>query len=155
MYTNYYKQIWSKQFYFQLWKTEIRPHVFHRWSWQQTVWYIHIPCCAVLSRSAASDSSIPHGLQLTRLLCPWGFSRQEHWSRLPCHPTGHLPNVGIEPRSPAFQVNSLVWATREAQEYWSRLPIPSPGDAPDPGIELGSLALQAGGIYIPWNISQH
>ena len=31
MYTNYYKQIWSKQFYFQLWKTEISPYVFHRW----------------------------------------------------------------------------------------------------------------------------
>ena len=22
----------------------------------------------------------------TRLLCPWGFSRQEHWSGLPCPP---------------------------------------------------------------------
>ena len=26
----------------------------------------------------------PHGLWPTRLLCPWGFSRQEHWSGLPC-----------------------------------------------------------------------
>ena len=36
-----------------------------------------------------------------------GFSRQEHWSGLSCPPPGDLPNPGIEPRSPAFQANSL------------------------------------------------
>ena len=25
-----------------------------------------------------------------------GFSWQEHWSRLPCSPAGHLPDPGIE-----------------------------------------------------------
>ena len=30
----------------------------------------------------------PHGLQPARLLCSWGFSRQEHWSGLPCPPPG-------------------------------------------------------------------
>ena len=39
---------------------------------------------------------------------PWRFSRQEHWSGLPCPPLGDLPNPGIEPRSPAFQVDSLL-----------------------------------------------
>ena len=34
----------------------------------------------VLSRSVVSDSLWPHGLQPTRFLCPWGFSRQEYWS---------------------------------------------------------------------------
>ena len=29
-----------------------------------------------------------------------GFSRQEHWSGLPCPPPGDLPNPGIEPGSP-------------------------------------------------------
>ena len=29
------------------------------------------------------DSLQPHGLQPTRLLSPWGFSRQEYWSGLP------------------------------------------------------------------------
>ena len=43
-----------------------------------------------------SDSLQPHGLQPTRLLCLWGFSRQEHWSGLPCLPPGDLPNPGIE-----------------------------------------------------------
>ena len=61
----------------------------------------------MLSRSAVSDSLWPHGLQPTSLLCPWGFSRQEYWSGLPCPPLGDLPNPGIEPRSPAWQVDSL------------------------------------------------
>ena len=37
-----------------------------------------------------------------------GFSRQEHWSGLPCPPLGDLPNPGIEHRSPALQTNSLL-----------------------------------------------
>ena len=28
-----------------------------------------------------------------------GFSRQEHWSGLPCPPPGDLPDPGIEPAS--------------------------------------------------------
>ena len=28
-----------------------------------------------------------------------GFSRQEHWSGLPCPPAGDLPNPGIKPTS--------------------------------------------------------
>ena len=39
---------------------------------------------------------------------PWVFSRQEHWSGLPCPPPGDLPNPGIKPRSPALQVDSLL-----------------------------------------------
>ena len=35
-----------------------------------------------------------------------GFSRPEYWSGLP-FPSGHLPNPGIEPRSPTLQVDSL------------------------------------------------
>ena len=42
-----------------------------------------------------------------RLLCPWGFSRQEYWSGLPSPSPGDLPDPGIEPRSPAFQADSL------------------------------------------------
>ena len=39
---------------------------------------------------------------------PMAFSRQEHWSGLPCPPPGDLPDPGIEPRSPALQVDSLL-----------------------------------------------
>ena len=28
-----------------------------------------------------------------------GFSRQEHWSELPCHPPGDLPDPGIKLKS--------------------------------------------------------
>ena len=55
-----------------------------------------------------SDSLRPHGLQPTRLLCPWGFSRQDYWSGLPCPPPGHLSNPGIKPRSPVLQADSLL-----------------------------------------------
>jgi len=41
------------------------------------------------------------------LLCPWGYSRQEYWSGLPCPAAGDLPNPGIEPRSPTLQADSL------------------------------------------------
>ena len=36
------------------------------------------------------------------------FSRQEYWSGLPCPPPGDLPNPGIEPGYPAFQVDSFT-----------------------------------------------
>ena len=72
--------------------------------------HIHIAftCVCVLNCSIMSNSLWPHGLQFATLLCPWGFSRQEYWSQLPCPPLGHLPNPGIEPRSPALQVGSLL-----------------------------------------------
>ena len=37
-----------------------------------------------------------------------GFSRQEYWSGLPFLSLGHLPNPGIEPRSPALQSDALT-----------------------------------------------
>ena len=44
-----------------------------------------------------------------------GCSRQEHWSGLPCPPPGDLPYPGIEPTSPALQVDSLPLNNQEAQ----------------------------------------
>ena len=61
----------------------------------------------VLSQSVMSDSLGPHSLEPTRLLWPWGFSRQEYWNRFPRPPPGDLPNPGTEPRSPTLQANSL------------------------------------------------
>ena len=37
------------------------------------------------------------------------FSRQESWSGLPCPPPGDLPNPGIKSRSPALQMDSLLF----------------------------------------------
>ena len=64
--------------------------------------------CAVLSHSVVSDSLWPHEHVAPRLLCPWGFPRQEYWSRLPCPPPGHLPNPAIKPRFPTLQADSLL-----------------------------------------------
>ena len=61
----------------------------------------------VLSHSVVSDSLWPHRLQPSRLLCPWGFPRQEYWSGFSYPPPKDLPNPGIKPRSPALQVDSL------------------------------------------------
>ena len=55
-----------------------------------------------------SYSLWPHGLGRARLLCPWGFSRQEYWSGLPCPPPGDFPNQEIKPRSPTLQADSLL-----------------------------------------------
>ena len=41
----------------------------------------------------------PHGLHPARLLCPWGFSKQEYWCGLSCPPPGDLPDPGIKPMS--------------------------------------------------------
>ena len=75
-----------------------------------------------------SNSLRPHAWQPTRLLCPWGFSRQEYWSGLPCLPSGDLPDPGMEPRSPALQVDSL--------------PSEPPGKPKKTGV--GSLSLLQG-----------
>ena len=52
------------------------------------------------------DSSWPHGLQPSRLLCPWD-SPGNYWSGLPCLSPGDLSDPGIKPRSPALQADSL------------------------------------------------
>ena len=45
--------------------------------------------CAVLCLVTQSCPTLqPQVLSPTRLLCPWGFSRQEYWSGLPCLPPG-------------------------------------------------------------------
>ena len=65
-------------------------------------------CCAVLCLVAHVSGSVwPYGPWPARLLCPWGFSRQEYWSRLPWPPPEDLPNTGIKPRSPVLLVDSL------------------------------------------------
>ena len=66
------------------------------------------PHAHVLSHSVVSNSVWHHGLQPARLLCPWGFSRQENWRGLPCPHTGDLFNPGIKPMSPTLQAESLL-----------------------------------------------
>ena len=42
------------------------------------------------------------GTAALQALLAVGFSRQEHWSELPCPPPGVLPNPGIKPGSPTL-----------------------------------------------------
>ena len=44
--------------------------------------------------SVVSNSLQPHGLQPSRLLCPWNISRQEYWSGLPFPTPRDLPTQG-------------------------------------------------------------
>ena len=61
-----------------------------------------------------------------RHLCPWGFSRQEYWTGLPCAPPRDLPNPAIRPvslMSPALRgrlfTTSTIWETQtENQESY-------------------------------------
>ena len=67
-------------------------------------------------------------LQPARLLCLWGFSRQEYWSGLPCPSLGDLTTPGIKPRSLSLPADSL--------------PSESPGKPKNTGV--GSLSLLQG-----------
>ena len=91
----------------------------------------------LLSCSVMSDFLQPRGLSPASLLCPWGFSRLEYWSGLPCPPSGDLPNPDIEPRSPALQVDSL--------------PAEPPGKPKNTGV--GSLSLLQG-IFLTQELNQ-
>ena len=48
----------------------------------------------------------PHGVAHQAPLS-MGFSRQEYWSGLPFPSPGDLPDLGIEPGSPALQADCL------------------------------------------------
>ena len=60
-----------------------------------------LSCGRMLSHRDVSTLQ-PHGLQPTRLLCPWDFPWQDSWSGLPVPPPGALADSGIDPLSPAL-----------------------------------------------------
>ena len=86
----------------------------------------------VFSHSVVSDSLQPHGLQPTRLLCPWNSPGKD--TRVGSCPLlqGIFPiqgsNPGIKPRSSALQADSL--------------PAEPPGKPKNTGV--GSLSLLQG-----------
>ena len=73
------------------------------------------PCSSLVTLSMHVCAQLLSRVRL--LVTPWtvalqaplsmGFPRQEYWSGLPCPPPGDLPDPGIEPTSPAWQVDSL------------------------------------------------
>ena len=72
-------------------------------------WFVKTLVHALLCLVAWSCLTLlPHEPQTSRLLCLWGFFRQEYWSGLPCPPPGHPPSPGLKPRSPELQVDFLL-----------------------------------------------
>ena len=71
------------------------------------IYYHDLKFCRSVSLPVIFNSMWPHGLRPARLLCPWGFSRQEQWSALQFPFPGDLPDPGVKPRSPALQADSL------------------------------------------------
>ena len=77
--------------------------------WRGATLLTFVSCCTVISE-LNNMTCMLRGVWLfcdprdcsPGLLCPRGFSRQEYWSGLPCPPPGHLPDPGIEPKSPAL-----------------------------------------------------
>ena len=67
--------------------------------------YICMEYCYLVTKSCPTPcdpSDCSHQASLSM-----GFFRQEYWSGLPLPPPGDLPDPGIKPASPAFQMNSL------------------------------------------------
>ena len=101
-----------------------RIDVFELWYWRRL---LRVPWTARRSNQSILREI---GGSLVAKLCPtlatpWtvayqallsmGFSRQEFWSGLPFPFPGNLLNSGIEPSSPALQVDSLL------TELWGKL----------------------------------
>ena len=82
--------------------------------WPRGLWRGSWPCfCHVGSKCQSLSPVRLFAAPCTvarQALLSMGFSRQEHWSRLPFPAPGYLPDPGIEPMSsvvPALQVDSL------------------------------------------------
>ena len=61
----------------------------------------------VLIPSVVSDSATPWTADRQAPLS-MGFSRQEHWSGLPCPSPGDRPNSGVEPKPTSQAASSLL-----------------------------------------------
>ena len=93
--------------------------------------------CSSVSHSVMYASLGPHGLQPTRLLCPWdspGKNTGEDCHSLQRTFLTQGQNPGL------LHCRQILYhlSYREAK-YWSGQPFPSPADLPDPGIKLGLL----------------
>ena len=78
----------------------------------------------------------------TRLLCPWGFSRQECCSGVPFPVSGHLPDPGIEPQS--LMSPSLAGRFFTTSATWEACGMWDPVSQPE--IKPRHLALGVGSL---------
>ena len=88
----------------------------------------------------------PHGLAHQAPLS-MEFSRREYWSGLPFPFPGDLPDLGIEPWSPALKTDTFtIWTNREAQVYLRELIQNVRADA---GIFSGENSITKGILASP------
>ena len=53
--------------------------------------------------------------------CPWGFSRKEYSSGLPCPPPGDLLNPEIKPRSPTIEVDFFFEGSLQSENAFTQI----------------------------------
>ena len=109
----------------------------------------------VLSRSVVSDSLLCHGLQPTRLLCPWGFFSKNPGVR--CHALlqGIFPNQGLNPGFPHCRqiLYCLSYQGRPCIVEWGAYPFYSgayrPRNEPgSPALQVDSLPTELSGKHV-------
>ena len=86
----------------------------------------------------------PHGFWPTRLLCPWGFSRQKilEWVAM-LFSRGIFPTQGSNPGLLHCRWILYHLSHQSSLKILEWVAILSPGDLPNPGIEPGSPAVHA------------
>ena len=78
-----------------------------------------------------------HGLQSTRLLCPWNSPGK---SGLPFPPPGDLPPPGIEPTSPTLS-GGLCHRATSGSQIWVCISIPWRIALPSPSFQFSRYGL--------------
>ena len=131
------------------WLSTVTPRVWLWLEYRGCNKYFNKCFYCVLSHSVMSNSFQHHVLQHTRLLYPWGFSRQECWSGLPCPPPGDLLNPGIKPRSPTLQADSLPSEPQESPRIleWVAYPFSRRSSWPRNQTRASCIA---GGFFTNW-----
>ena len=119
------------------------------------------------SCSVVSNSLQPHGLQPTRLLCPWNspskntevgshfllqgifLTQGSNMGLLHCRQILYCLSYQASLTGKSLshvRLSVTLWTIQSMEfsrpEYWSGQPFPSPGDLPNPGIESRSLTFQ-------------
>ena len=86
------------------WNRIIQPDIYKMKYCQNALIYVKFNVVKLLShvRLFVTPWTVAY-----KALLSMEFSRQEYWSGLPFPSPGDLPNMGIEPRSPALQVDAL------------------------------------------------
>ena len=83
---------------------------------------LEVGVCCVLSRFHSVQLFVTQWTVVCQAPMSMGFSRQEYWSELPCHPPGDLPDPGIEPASPVSLALAGEFFTTvppgKRTEYW-------------------------------------